>query len=220
MAAGHLSRFGHVDGSDGGRTNRAALTAELQRGGSRSSTRMTAYAVRSGLNLFSNFTYFLDDPVHGDQFEQEDRRWVMGGDVTRRDLRRWRGHAVETLTGGQVRHDAIGAVGLFHTVARRRLATTRLNRVAVTAAATFGQTEIEWTSRIRMTLGLRGDVYRFGVHRDGAAIRWSGIASPKASLALTLAQGTELYLNGGTGFHSNDARVITGEGDAGAVHRG
>lgn len=215
VAEGLLSRFGYVDGSNGGRTDRAALVAELQRGASRSSTRVSAYAVRSGLNLFSNFTYFLDDPVNGDQFEQEDRRWVMGGDVTRRDLRRWRGYAVETLTGGQMRHDAIGAVGLFHTVARRRLTTTRLNRAAVTAAATFGQAEIAWTPRLRTTVGLRGDVYRFGVQGDGAAVRWSGIASPKASLALTVARGTELYVNGGTGFHSNDARVVTAQDDAG-----
>ncbi len=28
------------------------------------------------LDLFSDFTYFLEDPVHGDQIEQQDKRYV------------------------------------------------------------------------------------------------------------------------------------------------
>ncbi len=221
--AGTLPRFGFVDGTDGGRTERLALVADMERGTSRVTTRATAYAVRSALNLFSNFTYFLDDPTNGDQFEQEDRRWVFGGHVNRRALRRWRGLAVETMTGVQARHDAIGAVGLFRTTARQRLETVRFDRVAETSAATFGQADIEWTPRVRTTLGLRGDVYRFAVRGTEGPVpsgveglvssgveRWSGIASPKASLAVTLGRGTEFYANGGTGFHSNDARVITG----------
>ncbi len=222
VSSGTLSRFGFVDGSDGGRTDRTAVVAELQRGSSRRSTRATAYAVRSGLNLFSNFTYFLDDPINGDQFEQEDRRWVLGGDLAERRVTRWAGRPVETAVGGHLRHDAIGAVGLFRTVARRRLAASSLNRVAETATGTFAEAEVEWTPRLRTTLGARGDVYRFGVRgADAAATRWSGIVSPKAALAVTLAKGTEAYLNGGTGFHSNDARVIVSAADSdrdGAIH--
>ena len=72
---------------------------------------MNAYAIAYGLQLFSDFTYFLNDPVNGDQFEQADRRIVLGGDMTRQ----WRGtifgRSAENLIGLSVRHDHIGLIG-------------------------------------------------------------------------------------------------------------
>jgi hypothetical protein len=34
--------------------------------------------IRNQLDLFSNFTYFMNDPVNGDQFAQPDRRVTSG----------------------------------------------------------------------------------------------------------------------------------------------
>ena len=78
IASGAMPRFGHVDSTNGGSTHRYSLSADAQWAGVNSVTRTQAYFVHYALNLFSNFTYFLDDPVHGDQFEQEDRRTVAG----------------------------------------------------------------------------------------------------------------------------------------------
>ena len=69
-----ISRFGLLDPTDGGRANRQSVTAEFQRSNGPSSIRATGFLLHNSLNLFSNFTYFLDDPEHGDQFEQAERR--------------------------------------------------------------------------------------------------------------------------------------------------
>ena len=82
VEAGTLGRLGAVDTTDGGETSRYIVSArrrDLLR-----SLDTVVYAQRYRLNLFSNFTYFLDDPVNGDQFEQVDQRWVYGGALTKR----------------------------------------------------------------------------------------------------------------------------------------
>jgi hypothetical protein len=100
-----ISRFGNIDPSDGGRTYKYSLVADAQRSNANASTRATVFAFRYGLNLVSNFTYFLDDPENGDQREQEDRRTVSGGRLTYRRLSTFAGRHVESGLGAQVRHD-------------------------------------------------------------------------------------------------------------------
>ena len=82
VASGLIPRFGFIDDTDGGRTARYSLVADYQRTSSNARTRATAYVSKYRLNLFSNFTYVLDDPDRGDQFEQADRRWVTGARVS------------------------------------------------------------------------------------------------------------------------------------------
>ena len=120
----------------------------------------------------------------------------------------------ESTFGGTMRHDRIGSVALYDTRARTRLGTTRDDRVAQTSMSGFAQTEVTWTPHVRTLAGLRSDVYRFGVASDNtlnSGTAWDGLVSPKGSLIVDPWRGTELYLNGGFGFHSNDARgaVIT-----------
>ena len=137
---------------------------------------------------------------------------MSGGRITHRRLATWGGRAVESAVGAQVRHDAIGSVGLFRTQARERLSVTRQDQVGQTSVGAYGQAEIEWTPRVRTVLGLRGDVYWFDVTSDDP--RNSGEASdallsPKASVIFGPWSGTEIYVNTGFGFHSNDARGAT-----------
>src|SRR5262249_13977439 len=87
VSEGLISRYGAIDPTDGGRTHRYSLSAEGQWDDVDSVTRAVAYAVDYGLDLFSNFTYFLDDPLRGDQFEQVDRRGVTGAKAGREWLR-------------------------------------------------------------------------------------------------------------------------------------
>ena len=165
--------------------------------------------LRSSLNLFSNFTYFLDDPVNGDQFEQAERRITTGGRVTYRRLGRIFGRHAESGAGLQLRTDRLDPVGLYHTAARRRLSTTREDRVSQTMAGGYAQTEIEWTRSLRTTVGLRADAYRFSVIADNPLNSGDGadaLLSPKFTAVLGPWAGTELYTNAGMGFHSNDAR--------------
>jgi hypothetical protein len=209
---GSLGRFDGLDDSLGGSTARYSLSGDFQRASAAGLTRATAYALRYRLNLFSNFTYFLDDPVNGDQFEQADRRYVVGGRVTHRLAGRVRDRASELLFGADVRHDNIGTVGLYHTVKRARQSVTREDAVRQTSAGLFAQHDLQWTGWLRSTVGLRADRYQFDVLagnplNSGEAS--AALLSPKLSAIIGPWRSTELYVNWGTGFHSNDARGAT-----------
>jgi hypothetical protein len=209
ITSGRISRFGFLDASDGGKTNRQSVAAEFQRSRGPSSLRGTGYVLRNSLNLFSNFTYFLDDPDNGDQFEQAERRTAAGGRLAYRRLGHFFERHTESVVGVQLRHDWLDPVGLYHTAGRQRLSTTREDEVGQTMAGLYAQSEVEWTRAVRTTLGLRADGYQFDVTSnnslnsgDGAA----GLVSPKFSAAFGPWAATEFYVNAGMGFHSNDAR--------------
>ena len=97
-------------------------------------TEANAYVVRSDLRLFSNFTYFMNDPVNGDQFEQNDKRTLSGVNAKHTWFTKWAGRDVENSAGIQLRNDSID-VGLFNTVARQRSSTTRADHVVETSGA-------------------------------------------------------------------------------------
>ena len=209
--SGAISRFGAIDATDEGRTQKYSLAADVQRSTSRSSTRATAYVFRYGLNLISNFTYVLADPVNGDQIEQEDRRTVAGGRLTHRRLGHVFDRHVESLFGVQLRHDAIDG-GLYPTAATRRLGTIRQDEIGQTSAGLFAQSEIEWGRKFRTLLGLRGDGFHFDVRSDNAlnsGREADGVVSPKFTAVIGPWQLTEFYVNYGLGYHSNDARGTT-----------
>jgi hypothetical protein len=123
VAAGLIGRFGSIDGTDGGRTYRYSVAGERQRGSNKALTKVTVYGIGYNLDLISNFTFYLDDPVHGGQQEQVDRRFVTGVKVLHRRLTQWAGHSVQNTVGVQVRHDDIPEVALYHTEQRVRLDT-------------------------------------------------------------------------------------------------
>lgn len=209
---GIIPRFGNIDDTDGGRTYKYSVAADVQRSAANSSIRATAYAFRYGLNLVSNFTYFLDDPVNGDQLEQEDRRTVVGGRATYRRLGSFFDRHVESAAGVQLRYDDIGNTALYKTVRRQRVATTRADGVGETMFGLFGQSEIEWSRVLRTTIGLRGDVLHFDVRSSNplnSGEGTDGIVSPKFTAVIGPWQQTEFYVNAGTGYHSNDARGAT-----------
>ena len=116
---GQIDRFGTIDPTDTGETGRHSVALEWQRGRSRAFTKVTAYALRYTLDLVSNFTFYLDDPVHGDQQQQIDRRWVVGGRASHRWAASLLGRPSEHTVGVQVRADRIGEVSLHHTESRR-----------------------------------------------------------------------------------------------------
>ena len=119
--AGVIDELGYVDPFLGGSTDRFSVTGELATG----QWRASAYIVDYDFTLFSNFTYLLDDPGNGDQFEQIDRRRIYG--------MRMDGSMVGAVTlnwGGDVRYDDIDAVGLFRTVERQRVGTVRTTTIS------------------------------------------------------------------------------------------
>lgn len=207
-----LDRFGTIDPTDGGDTTRYSGSFEWQRTGSGGVTRVSAYGIGYSLDLFSNFTYFLDDPDNGDQFKQADRRGVFGGRVIHRRLDTWGGRQVQNAFGAQVRADNI-SVALTHTKARELLHPVREDDVFQVSTAVHAQNEIAWSPWLRTLAGLRADVYRFDVDAITEPLNSgddvAGIVSPKGGVVVGPFAGTEFYGNFGLGFHSNDARGST-----------
>ncbi len=212
VGSGSISRFDNLDDTLGGSTARYSLSADWQRATVNGLTRATAYGMRYRLNLFSNFTYFLDDPVDGDQFEQEDRRAVFGGRVTHRRTGRIKDRPSELLAGFETRHDNIGNIGLYHTARRARRSVTRQDAVRQASAGIFAQHDLQWTPWLRTTMGLRADHYRFHVDAGNplnAGDETDALVSPKMTAIIGPWRSTEFYANWGYGFHSNDARGAT-----------
>jgi hypothetical protein len=210
--AGLISRFDGVDDSTGGSTARFSLSGDWQRTVPDAVSRATAYVMRYELDLFSNFTYLLDDPVNGDQFQQSDRRIVSGGRVSHRRLFRLGDRASELVVGADLRHDDIGRVALVRTVERQPLSATRDDTVRQTSIAGYVQHEVQWTSWARTNAGLRLDRFQFDVNAlqpENSGTAGAGLASPKASLVLGPWRAAEVYVNAGYGYHSNDARGTT-----------
>ena len=208
-----LSRFGAIDPNDGGNTGRAALSFDWTRRDDSSVTHLSLYGFYYRLNLWSDFDYALKDPTNLDQIEQVDRRSVAGGTLTRSWERVWGGKKVENVVGLQVRNDAIPDSGLNHTHERQVLDVLTYDHVDEVTAGIYGQNRIQWTRWLRSELGLRADVTAIDVDSTTVAANSgtaaAGIVSPKATLVFGPWKRTELYLDAGTGFHSNDARGVT-----------
>ncbi len=207
-----LDRYGAIDVSDGGKSSRysVSLDGRFPLWGGQLTT--TAYAIKYDLNLWSNFTYFLDDPENGDQFEQADDRRIYGW------VGAWTGNTTlfgrpsRNAAGFQLRQDRINPIGLYKTVARDRISTTREDKVTESSAGIYYENQAEWSSGFRTVLGLRGDRYWFDVtsnFADNSGDVTANIVSPKLALVFGPWAGTEYFVNAGYGFHSNDARGVT-----------
>ena len=205
IASGLISRFGNIDPDLGGQTTRIALNFQ------RNTPNLTAsaYAIHYRFGLTSNFTYFLDDPVNGDEFQQRDQRNIVGGSVRYR----WAlGDVVTLHIGGDVRYDAIGKVGLYHSIAGVQSSTVREDKVDEYSGALLAEAEWKLSPSLRIIARLRGDAIGYRVRSDLTANSGKGsdaILAPKFALAWQPAKGIELYANYGESYHSNDVRGAT-----------
>ena len=210
--SGALDRFGTIDDTDGGNSYRYSGSFEWQRSRGNANTKVTAFGLAYDLDLYSNFTYFLDDPENGDQFRQSDHRYVTGARVTHRRISTWAGHSVQNTLGLQIRNDNITNVGLYRTRARQLLDVVREDDVVQTSVSAYAQNETQWTPWLRTMAGVRVDGYRFDVvasEPENSGTDRDGLISPKGGAIFGPWKGTELYVNAGLGFHSNDARGAT-----------
>ena len=204
--------FGSEDPTDGGNTNRFALSARIAGTDDAGSWKANAYAVKSQLDLFNNFTYFLRDPVLGDQFHQHDDRVMAGGNASRTLNGAFAGLPMQTTFGVQTRYDAIN-LALTDTFQRSFLSNVRSDRVGEGSIGIYAQNTVKWTDWLRTTLGWRGDYYQarvdsiFDSNNSGAVS--AGIGSPKFTMAIGPFNRTEFFVGAGYGMHSNDARGAT-----------
>ena len=211
---GLVDRFGAIDPTDGGKTARYSLSYNAERRFDNGVLKASAYAIQSRLNLFSDFTYNLDnvEAPNADQFEQAERRRVFGAALSRSFDTAPFGVDSVTTVGLQARHDRIDPVGLYRSIARRRIATTQESTVRETSVGVFAENATQWTPWFRSVAGLRHDRFDFNVKSSEAANsgrRDAGITNPKLALVFGPWAKTELFVDLGQGFHSNDARGTT-----------
>lgn len=212
LNSGAVGRFGAIDPTDGGRASRHSLSFDWKQSEGSVSRTASLYAIRSKLDLYSNFTYFMNDPVNGDQFRQSEKRSIGGGQVSQSWVARVGDHQSVTTAGIQFRQDTLSPVALYNTVAQRQLSVVREDRVQVRSIAPYVSNTFEWTDWFKTISGLRADRQSFSVDSSNPANSGNASASmlsPKLSLAFGPWSDTEYFANWGRGFHSNDARGTT-----------
>jgi outer membrane receptor protein involved in Fe transport len=208
---GLIGRFGTLDPTDGGKSERYSLSGRWSASTANTVTKVDAFIIRANLQLWNDFTYFMDDPVNGDQFSQTDKRTVYGVNASQTIKHSLGAMPAETVFGIQGRYDDIN-VGLFNTVQRQIIGTVREDAVKEGSIGVYGQQTLRWTDWLRTVAGIRYDYFGGSVSSDNALNSGSvaqGIASPKLSIIFGPWLATEFFVNAGRGFHSNDMRGAT-----------
>ena len=211
LDAGTLSRFDAIDQTDGGEVSRYSFSAGWHKVTDTTTSKINAFVIQNKLALYSNFTYFLDDPVNGDQFNQNDDRVVSGLNASHTWSSALFGNQTENTVGLQLQNDNIFN-GLYSTVAQRRLSTTRADHIVESSAGFYFENTTRWSEKFRTVAGARADAYRNEVKSDTALNSGTSndsIASPKLNLIFGPWSKTEFFAGFGSGFHSNDARGTT-----------
>jgi outer membrane receptor protein involved in Fe transport len=218
---GSLDRFGAIDPSEGGKTMRS--TAKLKyhydtmSGGQFFAN---AYAQHYQLDLYTNFTFFQNDPVNGDGIVQSDRRVVYGGDLGYKQRGEVFGLPSIGTIGFQARVDDIHAK-LGTQATRAMPGTTTDTDILEASYAPFVKAEVQPTGWLRLAGGLRGETFTFDVRNrcptcaeQPAGRKSSGVVLPKMNVILGPWAITEVFANYGEGYHSNDARSAVAPGSA------
>ena len=218
---GLITRFGTIDDLEGGQTGRQNLSLTYTvRDENNSQFFIQPYFSRYNFKLFSNFTFFLDDQENGDMIEQTDDRTLLGLNTEYQFQQSIRSMQSTTTFGGGFRSDDI-AVSLWHSPNRRRLTQRVDSGIIERSLFLWVQEELVVNSKLRLQLGLRGDYFTFNVedhldtlsdasitlpHASGYAQQ--AMLNPKFNLVYSPLHSTDIFLNFGTGFHSNDARDV------------
>ncbi len=211
VQAGTLGRFDSVDQTSGGEASRYSISGAWRQSTGTTTSQVNAYLIRSRLDLFSNFTYFLDSAANGDQFAQPDRRTTTGINASHSWSTKLFGRASENTVGVQFQNDNINN-GLYNSVARQIISTTRADRIVQRSLGLYFDNTTQWTEKFRTVGGARIDNFSFNVNSNNPVNSGNTSAtkvSPKLNLIFGPWSKTEFYVSNGMGFHSNDARGTT-----------
>lgn len=213
VEAGRLSLFGSVDPSEGGRSRRINFSISHQRLWSNQVLNSQFYWVHYDLDLFSNFTFFAQDPLRGDGILQSDDREVVGGHL-QHHIHYSIGKLPAILTSGFDWRQDFADVGLFRQQEREVFGALTDSGIRERNLSFYLQQEFQLNPALRIIAGLRHDRFRFGV-RDRQSgqdlgVEKRSLTSPKASLLYSPQgqDGPHFFANYGQGFHSNDARSV------------
>ncbi len=214
VKSGVISRFGAIDPTEGGTTQRNNYNLIYNSGMGGGEFESQVYACTYRFRLFSNFTFFLSDSVRGDMIEQDDNRDIRGLN-TRYSLDHKLGRLNNRFTmGASFRSDAIENQ-LWRAPQRQRLKAVAHAQIHQRSSAWFMNEVFRFSDHFRVELGLRYDYFVFDVGDllppDSLRNNYSGYnyqyaLSPKLNLMYSPGAKVQFFLNAGRGFHSNDAR--------------
>ena len=204
---GLIDRFGFIDPDLGGESYRYSITGNFELA---ESWDLNLYASSYYMSLINNPTYLLNDPINGDEFEQEDERRLFGGTLRNEAEIELFGVPVRRTVGSDIRYDNVDELNLFNTLSRRRISTIREDKAEEFSIGAFGELQFLVTDALRATVGVRYDYYDGEV--DAFRSQNSGsdddsLWQPNIGLAYRLNENLEFYGNYGHGFHSNDVRA-------------
>ncbi|WP_375447665.1 TonB-dependent receptor [uncultured Fibrella sp.] len=218
VASGLTDFFGSVDPTEGGETGRTNANVQLVTVTPRNHViKQQLFYSNYNFELYSNFTFFKEDTVNGDQIRQRERRNLFGYNGSYSTQTTLGKSEWTTTLGAQYRQDITNGTELSHTVNR----TETINRIQFgdvneLNAALYTDELVQLSSRFTVNAGVRYDFFRsqYTDRLTAAPITrqaMQGILSPKLNLYYTASPMWQFYLNTGRGFHSNDARVVVAQ---------
>ena len=229
ITQGVIDRFGSLNPTDGGVSSRESLSFSRVKRTDTDQVQFSAYVIRYKLDLWSTFTYYLKDPVNGDQMLQHDDRVVYGFKGSKTWYTTLFGLPMSNVIGAQARVDDIFDVGIFSSYRRQTIGTTQDAGVMESNAALYAENSIQWAASARTVLGLREDQFDFDVKDKmlnagscniesdpegcDTGNKRASIFSPKLGIILGPWAKTTFFINAGDGYHSNDARGATRSGE-------
>ncbi|MCC6462359.1 MAG: TonB-dependent receptor [Saprospiraceae bacterium] len=218
VASAQIGRFGAIDDTEGGQTSRSnlnfRLTTALPDG---ALLKNQLYYSQYAFELYSNFTFFLNDPVNGDQIRQKEQRQLLGYTGSYKRVDQWGAVQCETELGIQFRFDGVNDNELSRSKGRQT--TTQRLALGDVNEYNFGvwvDEKIRLGKRFILNPGLRFDQFQF-MYVDklqetyDRKIETAQLASPKLNAWYTVNQRVQLFAHSGYGFHSNDTRVVVAQ---------
>jgi len=209
-----ISRWGSIDPTEGGSTSRTNLALTYKHAiDENSDWQSFFYYSRYKFNLYSNFTFFLNDPVNGDEIEQKDDRSVYGFDQTFTKRMLLPHSQLTWKSGAGLRLDDIYNLELNHVYQRNSL-LDQLSHGTATETNLHAYTELEWRKgKWAITPAVRVDHFIFNYHDKLKSVpagqkQQATRVSPKLNFVYTASRFAQWYLKSGMGFHSNDIRVV------------
>jgi len=216
IADGSISQFGSIDNTEGGNTGRYNLFAKTIHTFKNGSTlENQLYASKYDFSLFSNFTFFLNDPVNGDQIHQQEGRWIYGYKSSFATSGQLFGKDLKTEIGGGFRYDVINDIALSHTVKRALLNDVKCGDIRQANLSAYWSETLALTNKLSINAALRFDYLNFSYFDKLNTIQpdavGKSILNPKLNLNYQFNRKINLFARAGTGFHSNDTRVVVAQ---------
>lgn len=214
-----INRFGAIDDTEGGYTSRTNLLVNYNSFlNEQSFIKNSIYYSKYDFELYSNFTFFLEDPINGDQIKQKENRTILGlnSEYTKTFLSsnfegNWQ-------AGISLRNDQSINNELSYTLNRREtLGNIKLGNIFETNFAAYLNTNFnigKWTLNPAVRIDYFDFQYNDALQKTYETQTSSkSIVSPKFNIVYNYSQTLQLYLKGGKGFHSNDTRVVVATND-------